>query len=60
MEKNGLSKTRSEARRLIQQGAVKLNGEKITDINNIQVINDGDTLQIGKGKFFRIRKSNGG
>jgi len=60
LEKGKAIQTRSEARRLIQQGAVKLNGEKITDVNNIKAINDGDVLQIGKGKFFKIRKSNGG
>jgi DNA/RNA-binding domain of Phe-tRNA-synthetase-like protein len=57
MEKNNLVKTKSEARRLIQQGAVKINGKQITDINAITSLNDGDTVQIGKRHNLKVEKS---
>lgn len=47
--------SKGEIRRLFMQGAVKLNNEKITDINSIKEIKDGDILQIGKGVFLKIR-----
>jgi len=56
MEKNNLVKTKSEARRLIQQGAVKINGKQITDINAITSLNDGDMVQIGKRHNLRVHK----
>jgi DNA/RNA-binding domain of Phe-tRNA-synthetase-like protein len=58
MEKNNLAKTKSEARRLIQQGAVKINGKQITDINAISPLNDGDMVQIGKRHVLKVKKSN--
>ncbi len=47
--------SKGEIRRLFMQGAVKLNNEKITDINSITQIKDGDILQIGKGVFLKIK-----
>lgn len=44
----------SEFRRILTQGGVQINGEKVTDINTI--INDNDVLKIGKKKFVRIKK----
>jgi len=57
MEKNNLVKTKSEARRLIQQGAVKINGKQITDINAITSLNDGDMVQIGKRHNLEVKKN---
>lgn len=47
--------TSSEARRSVQQGAVRLNEEKITDINTDISPKDGDVLQVGKRKFIKIK-----
>jgi len=58
MEKNNLVKTKSEARRLIQQGAVKINGKQITGLNSITHLNDGDIVQIGKRRLLKAKKSN--
>jgi len=48
--------TKSEARRLIKQGGVSVNGNKITDaffdVNIVEEI----VLKVGKRKFARIRK----
>ncbi len=53
----GLCKSSSEARRLIQGGAVKLDGEKITD-PNIEFLDSeclaGKVVQIGKTTFRRL------
>lgn len=43
-----------EARRSIQQGAVKLNGEKLDDVNAEIRISDGDVIQVGKRKFAKL------
>jgi len=56
MEKNKLVNTKSEARRLIQQGAVKINGKQITDVNALAPLNDGDIVQIGKRHTLKARK----
>lgn len=51
---SGKYKSKGELRRLFEQGAVKLNGEKITDYKTITQIKNNDIIQIGKGNFFRI------
>lgn len=43
-----------DARRSIQQGAVKLNEEKLTDPNAEIEIADGDVIQVGKRKFAKL------
>jgi len=48
-----LTTSKSEARRLIEQGAVKIDGTKVSDEKEI-VIKDGMTLQAGKLKFVKI------
>lgn len=50
-----LVSSKSEARRLIEQGAVKIDGAKVSDEKEI-VIKDGMILQAGKLKFSRISK----
>jgi tyrosyl-tRNA synthetase len=50
----GISKSKSEARRLIEQGGVELNGEKITQID-FSIKSEG-ALKIGKHKFLKIEK----
>lgn len=50
----GFSASNSEARRLVLQGAVKLNGNKI-DKFNIVGLKDGDIIQSGKLKFIKLK-----
>lgn len=48
--------SKAEARRLIQQGGVKLDGIRISDpAMEIALGAEEKTLQVGKRKFFRIR-----
>ena len=54
---SGLCKSSGEGRRQIQGGAVKLGGEKITDVNLTVDSADelaGKVLQVGKKKFIRL------
>ncbi|MCJ7753673.1 MAG: tyrosine--tRNA ligase [Thermoanaerobaculales bacterium] len=50
----GLVKSSSEARRLISQGAVKMNGETITDETLSRSTLNGVTVQIGKRRFIKL------
>ncbi|MBQ4897388.1 tyrosine--tRNA ligase [Paenibacillus sp. Marseille-P2973] len=50
----GFAASNSEARRSIQQGAVKVNEEKLTDPNAEIAIADGDVIQVGKRKFAKL------
>lgn len=59
---SGNFKSKAEIRRLFLQGAIKIDGKKVSDIATLQELNDGSIIQIGKGKFYRIKdncKSNG-
>ena len=47
-----LLQSKSEIRRLISQGGVQINGEKINEISAI--LNNGDVIKIGKKKFVKI------
>ncbi len=51
----GFSKSSSEAVRLIRQGAVSINGEKITDSDLQMKKKDTFILKIGKKRFARIK-----
>ncbi len=53
----GLVDSTSEARRMIKQGGVRLNSEKITTIDYIVELADNSVLQVGKRKFVRIKYS---
>jgi tyrosyl-tRNA synthetase len=44
----------SEARRLLAQGAVRLNGEVVTDLDLPRATLDGALLQVGKRRFARL------
>lgn len=50
---NKLTPSKSELRRLVQQGGVKINGEKTTDLQAVKA--EGElVVQIGKKKFIKI------
>lgn len=55
---SGLTPSRSEARRLISQGAVKLNGIKVEQHAGYEPA-DGDVVQVGKRSFIRITLTTG-
>jgi tyrosyl-tRNA synthetase len=54
----GLAPSVAEARRLIEQGGVRVNGERQrSDSGTVFTINSGDELllQVGKRRFLRVR-----
>jgi tyrosyl-tRNA synthetase len=54
MTQVGMTKSNGEARRLIDQGGVKLNGEKVSN-TNLELTTTGEYIvQIGKRRFARI------
>lgn len=54
LDKIKIVSSKSEARRLIEQGGVKIDGKKITAIQSIKV-NSGVVIQVGKRKFIKIK-----
>lgn len=51
----GLAPSSSEARRLIQSGAVSIDGDKLTDMMGSVTVRDGQVLRVGKLKYARLR-----
>jgi len=52
-----LVSSKGEARRLVEQGGFKIEGEKVTDPNkNIEIIEEGFVIQAGKRRFAKITK----
>jgi tyrosyl-tRNA synthetase len=50
----GLAPSKSEARRLVQQGAVSIDGERLSDPT--RVLEPGEMLiQVGKRRFARVQ-----
>jgi tyrosyl-tRNA synthetase len=50
----GLTKSTSDALRMIKQGAVKINGEKVSDPKLSIGVGKKDVYQVGKRKFARV------
>ncbi len=48
--------SKGEARRLVMQGGVTLDGEKIEDISSIIKLKEESILKVGKRKFIKITK----
>jgi len=54
LDNAGLVKSRGEARRLIEQGALRIDGEKINDFSlNISIKNEV-ILRLGKKRFLKL------
>ncbi len=50
-----LAASKGEAKRLIEQGGVKIGGEKISNVNVEIRFSDEILLQVGKRKFLRVK-----
>jgi len=51
LTKAGLTKSRSEARRLLAQGAIEINGEAVTEDLEMAQIKKGSVIKVGKRRF---------
>jgi tyrosyl-tRNA synthetase len=49
----GSGESKGQVKRLLKEGAIKVNGEKISDIDFI--LKNGDEIQIGKKRWFRVK-----
>ncbi|MBN2646648.1 MAG: tyrosine--tRNA ligase [Thiotrichales bacterium] len=54
LKEAGLVATTSEGHRMTQQGAVKINGEKVEDSKQLMPIGTTSVYQVGKRKFARV------
>jgi len=52
---SGLVSSKSEVRRLVEQGGVRINGNKVNDANLLVDTTGVLVLQIGRRKFLRVR-----
>jgi tyrosyl-tRNA synthetase len=52
-----LAPSNSEAKRLVEQGAVEIDGEKISDIRYQISVKDGTIIKAGKRRFVKIHLS---
>ena len=55
----GLTKSKAEARRLIEQGGVKIDSKVIKDFRKEIKVKEGLTIQVGKRKFAKLTKNDG-
>jgi tyrosyl-tRNA synthetase len=55
----GLAPSKSQARRLVQQGAVKLDGEKVKSIDFEIMVEGEAVLQVGKRRFVQLVRPSG-
>ena len=53
-----LQPSKSEAKRLIEQGGVELDGAKVTDLKTVIKSKGGEVLRVGKKqKYFRLKRT---
>lgn len=55
LTQTNLASSKKEAKRLIEQGGVKLNGEKVSNTSAEVELKDEILLQVGKRKFLKIK-----
>lgn len=52
----GLAASASEARRLVQQGGIRVDGNRVDDLDGVVQVIPGLVIQAGKRKFVRLHK----
>jgi len=50
----GLAKSRSEARRLLEQKAIEINGKTVNEDLEMGKIDDGSIIKVGKRRFIKV------
>jgi tyrosyl-tRNA synthetase len=53
----GLVPSSREAKRLVDQGGVAINGERVSDPDAELELADGSVVQVGRRKFARVRRA---
>ena len=52
---NGMTKSKGEARRMMKQGAVRIDNEKVTDIDLVISKGNEMVIKVGKRRFLRVK-----
>ena len=52
--RDGYYESKSQIRRLFQQGGATWDNERVTDINSLVITNEEHILKLGKSNFFRV------
>lgn len=55
LTKTGLAISKASARRLVEQGGVRINGEVWRDLKTMVEVKNGMVVQVGKRKFVKIK-----
>ncbi|MEG9294881.1 tyrosine--tRNA ligase [Mangrovibacillus sp. Mu-81] len=50
----GMQNSKSEARRMIKNGGIRIDGEKVLDTELVVSVTDGMIVQVGKRKFVKV------
>jgi tyrosyl-tRNA synthetase len=50
----GLVRSRSQARRLVEQGGVRVDGDRVESAEVTIPVDDGTIVQVGKRRFVRL------
>jgi tyrosyl-tRNA synthetase len=50
----GLTKSRAEARRLIDQNAIEINGKAVSEDLEIGKVDDGSIIKVGKRRYLKV------
>ena len=53
--RDGYYGSKSQIRRIFQQGGATWDNERVTDINTLRITNEEHILKLGKSNFFRVR-----
>jgi len=57
LTETGMVPSNNEARRMIEQGGVSIDGQRVGDVHAVITIQESIVLKVGKRKFLRIRKA---
>jgi tyrosyl-tRNA synthetase len=51
----GLTKSKGDARRMVKQGAVRIEGEKVFNMNHVLLKGNEVVIKVGKRRFLRVK-----
>lgn len=52
---NGMTKSKGEARRMVKQGAVRIDNEKVSDMDSVISKGSKIVIKVGKRRFLRLK-----
>ena len=55
LKETNIVKSKSEAKRLIEQGGIKVDGQTIYEVGDVGIPEEGVIIQRGKRKFVRVK-----